>query len=494
MRLRLLVIGVPALVFAIIAGLLPLTAVLGGLITTSTASSCVAAVPVSGELRTPMSGPYKVGRGFGPRFHPIYHVWKQHNGIDLTLHGGPGPILAVTGGTVTRAGMNGDAGLNVVLDHGNGVESLYMHLSSISVQVGQSVTTGQQLGIEGSTGASTSPHLHWAIRVNGAYTDPVAWAAGRGLAIDGTVPDAAAAAPTSSAAPSSATAVAGWSAAQVQVAAQLVKAGVDQGRDARTLALLVAAGMAESSLTNINRGDAVRADTIGVLQIGPEHGTYAQRMDPYWSAQNLLQRLDAIPGGYATLEPTIAINKAQRNKDPWAYAKFWDQAVAVVAHLQADSSLITALGNGGAGCTTAGGTTPAAPTSCEPTGLAVESGLRPTALGYLRCAVVAFPQVKSWGGYRSSATSIDKQGHPAGLAIDVMIPDYKSATGIALGDQVAEWTIQNREALGVKYLIWRQRQWTPARGWTNMSDRGGDTANHFDHVHVTLSAEPGTLG
>ena len=94
-----------------------------------------------------------------------------------------------------------------------------------------------------------------------------------------------------------------------------------------------------------------------------------------------------------------------------------------------------------------------------------------------------FPEIKSMYGWRaSSAYSSD---HPNGRAIDIMIPSYKKNK--ALGDRIAKYFIDNNKSLKVKYVIWRQRNFTITRGkWVHMADRGGDTANHFDHVHVSF--------
>lgn len=84
--------------------------------------------------------------------------------------------------------------------------------------------------------------------------------------------------------------------------------------------------------------------------------------------------------------------------------------------------------------------------------------------------------VKTIYGYRPNA--IDKSGHPSGLAVDFMVNRQT-------GDQVAAFLLANRDVLGVKYVIWRQRL-NFGTGWRGMSDRGGITANHYDHVHVTF--------
>jgi len=95
----------------------------------------------------------------------------------------------------------------------------------------------------------------------------------------------------------------------------------------------------------------------------------------------------------------------------------------------------------------------------------------------------AFPQIKTIYGWRaSSAYSSD---HPNGRATDNMIPDYKKNK--ALGDAVAAWAIAHGKELHITYLIWRQRSYTISRGsWKNMADRGSDTANHMNHVHISF--------
>jgi hypothetical protein len=98
-----------------------------------------------------------------------------------------------------------------------------------------------------------------------------------------------------------------------------------------------------------------------------------------------------------------------------------------------------------------------------------------------------FGDVELIGGFRSSG-SRDPSGHPSGRAIDVMIPgDYNSDYMIGLGDAIAQWAMDNHERLGVKYVIWRQRVWTPQRGhWRAMEDRGSDNQNHMNHVHISF--------
>ncbi|MFZ0531335.1 MAG: SH3 domain-containing protein [Propionicimonas sp.] len=110
----------------------------------------------------------------------------------------------------------------------------------------------------------------------------------------------------------------------------------------------------------------------------------------------------------------------------------------------------------------------------EPFGKAAVVELRPL-----------FPAIRTIYGYRSS--SAYSSDHPSGRAIDIMIPSYKS--NVALGDAIAAYVIANGDRLHVSYVIWRQRNYRLTRGyWVKMADRGGDTANHYDHVHVSFFA------
>lgn len=110
---------------------------------------------------------------FGMRISPISGKWLMHKGVDLAAPTGT-PIKACKSGTVTYAvAMNPTYGNYVVLDHGNGMTSLYGHMSQILVKKGQKVTTNQVIGKVGSTGLATGPHLHFEIKLNGEPQDPL---------------------------------------------------------------------------------------------------------------------------------------------------------------------------------------------------------------------------------------------------------------------------------------------------------------------------------
>ncbi|WP_277630445.1 murein hydrolase activator EnvC family protein [Atopococcus tabaci] len=134
----------------------------------SSASQTSSSSSSSGFIR-PANG-YKTSN-YGYRTHPIYGYKKLHAGLDIS---GGGPIVAAQSGTVVQATYNGGWGYYVKIDHGNGLQTLYAHMQAGSLRVapGQKVSQGQQLGIMGTTGASTGVHLHFEVYKNGRTVDP----------------------------------------------------------------------------------------------------------------------------------------------------------------------------------------------------------------------------------------------------------------------------------------------------------------------------------
>ncbi|MEQ1736253.1 MAG: M23 family metallopeptidase, partial [Rhodoglobus sp.] len=124
-----------------------------------------------------------ISSGYGMRYHPIYHTWRLHNGVDVAGQGCGAPIDAAHAGVVTYAGWNGTLGNYVQINHGDGTSSGYGHIANggILVGYGQSVAAGQEIALVGSTGASTGCHVHFMIRINGALADPVPFMADRGI-------------------------------------------------------------------------------------------------------------------------------------------------------------------------------------------------------------------------------------------------------------------------------------------------------------------------
>ncbi len=117
----------------------------------------------------PISGYFGEQRSFngGP-------LGGHHGGTDFGVIAGT-PVLAVNDGTVVLAERVRVRGRLVVIDHGGGVFSAYAHMSEISVQPGASVVQGQRVGLVGSTGLSTAPHLHWELAVGGVLVDGLRW-------------------------------------------------------------------------------------------------------------------------------------------------------------------------------------------------------------------------------------------------------------------------------------------------------------------------------
>jgi murein DD-endopeptidase MepM/ murein hydrolase activator NlpD len=127
-------------------------------------------------LTMPVSG-HKTSN-FGMRFHPLFHYWRLHTGMDIGAGMGS-PILAAADGEVVRAGYSGGSGNYTCVYHGryqgDGIATCYAHQSQILVHPGQQVRRGQLIGRVGSTGNSTGPHLHFEVRLDGTPVDPAKW-------------------------------------------------------------------------------------------------------------------------------------------------------------------------------------------------------------------------------------------------------------------------------------------------------------------------------
>lgn len=128
----------------------------------------------SGIFSKPISGAY-ISSGYGPRVHPITGVvGKMHAGIDYAAPEGT-TIMAAESGVVIVAEWTSGYGNTVIIDHGDGLWTLYGHIRNggIKVKEGDSVTRGQKIAEVGSTGNSTGNHLHFEVRVNGSHTNPL---------------------------------------------------------------------------------------------------------------------------------------------------------------------------------------------------------------------------------------------------------------------------------------------------------------------------------
>jgi murein DD-endopeptidase MepM/ murein hydrolase activator NlpD len=123
----------------------------------------------------------KVSSPFGMRMHPVHHVLRMHNGVDLDadclMHSDgttDSPILATRDGVVTAANWSDDGGWYVIIDHLDGYRSHYLHMCERPfVKIGEAVSAGQVIGCIGTTGTSTGDHLHFGVSLNGSYVNPM---------------------------------------------------------------------------------------------------------------------------------------------------------------------------------------------------------------------------------------------------------------------------------------------------------------------------------
>ncbi len=126
----------------------------------------------SGMFLWPTSSSYITSHFSPNRVNPVTGVLRPHTGTDVGAGYGE-PVWAASGGTVIMAEYNGGYGNCVIISHGNGINTLYGHMSSILVSSGEKVSQGKQIGRIGSTGNSTGPHLHFEVLIDGTAVDPM---------------------------------------------------------------------------------------------------------------------------------------------------------------------------------------------------------------------------------------------------------------------------------------------------------------------------------
>lgn len=268
------------------------------------------------------------------------------------------------------------------------------------------------------------------------------------------------------------TPIAGYEHEQLVNAAWIMQAANALGLSARDQTIGVMTAMGESSLRVIDYGDAVGPDSRGLFQQRDNGawGSYADRMDPFISSTNFFKAMIANVPDRDTLEPTIVAHRVQRNADPYHYTRYWPAAVQVVEGLSGVQGIVT-------------GEQPVTSSQYSLGDVRPQTAIVANTVGPMFGIVTV-------GGYRESAR--DPNGHPSGLALDFMTNDI--ADGQATGDRLAQYLIDNADQLGVDYIIWWQQIWSADRadeGWRAMEDRGSDTENHFDHVHLNIKADAG---
>lgn len=126
----------------------------------------------NGTFTHPCPGYSRISSYFGYREQPLAGASTNHKGMDFAAPTGT-PIYAAAGGTVVSAGYSGKAGNLIVINHGNGLSTYYMHCHKIYVRAGQKVSKGQNIAIVGTTGNSTGPHLHFQVMSGGVPVNPL---------------------------------------------------------------------------------------------------------------------------------------------------------------------------------------------------------------------------------------------------------------------------------------------------------------------------------
>ena len=123
------------------------------------------------NVSAPLNSALFVTSDFGERFHPILQRETLHAGIDLKANFGI--VNAIADGIIVKEDYDTRSGNYIVIEHGNGIESIYCHLSKFLYRPGDLVFAGDRIAVSGATGAATAPHLHFAIKENGKFIDPL---------------------------------------------------------------------------------------------------------------------------------------------------------------------------------------------------------------------------------------------------------------------------------------------------------------------------------
>ncbi|MBA4023915.1 MAG: transglycosylase [Gordonia sp.] len=413
-----------------------------------------------GQQVKPMkAADFTVSSGFGPR------DGSMHQGIDLAGPEGA-PIYAAADGTVIAAGQAGGFGQWIVLDHninGHKWSTVYGHMwpQGVLVKAGQHVTAGQHIADRGNNGQSTGAHLHFEVWDGGhrdfgggTAVDPAGWVN------DSPEPGSAPAAPAPAApAPPAAPPVPAPVAAPAPATTSTVVSAADWDKVAQ---------LESGGNWAINTGNGY----FGGLQFNPQTwtgnggGQYAPTADA------------------ATREQQMEVANRVLGTQGWGAWPVTSKEAGVTAKTPAPAGAFVNAA--------AAPPKPAAPEAAKDPGplpplmppKGSEAHFQVDSVRLARAITVKFPQITTIGGWREDGGGY--QDHPDGRAVDIMIPNYTAADGIALGDQVNKYVHDNKDHFQVVYTIWRQEYFPANAPASKMDSRGGATADHYDHVHVTV--------
>ena len=269
---------------------------------------------------------------------------------------------------------------------------------------------------------------------------------------------------------------------QLTNAAKIIEVGRARNVPPSGWVVALTAALQESSLRNLPHGDR---DSAGLFQMRPSMGwgTLAQVTDPTYATTAFYGGPDVPPDNPGLLDvdnwqqmnPADAAQAVERSGYPDAYDRWVDDATALVRTVTGESFKCPSP----------------ASVDCPPTGLAVESGLVPDAVLVVRCAVHHF-DIANIGG-RSTSGHVAGSDHYTGRAADLMIDDWQTSAGAQFGDRVAAYFVDNADAFGITYVIWRGRIWSAAspiwRTYSHPDGRNDPTALHMDHLHISVSGD-----
>ena len=305
---------------------------------------------------------------------------------------------------------------------------------------------------------------------------------------------------------------------QAEASAKDERAAFVKAKAARAKAAKVVAAKRQQSLSAILEHERVRRELGNLARLaytsGPsELATISGYLDS--ESPSELMRQVALIESLANRRDTewdLAVAKAARAREAVARAserlaarqveldeaaKAWDQAQAAVKAARALLELrsqtpfgVEGAGSGTGAASIASTCGDAAYVQCVPS-IWGESKLTRDAIWLMRTVAAGWPQIGVVGGWRPTDPYPD---HPSGRAVDIMIPNYRWQWGVELGDEIATYFMNNADRYGIDYMIWRQRIWRagseepkPIEAWRQMSNRGGDTANHLDHIHISVT-------
>lgn len=152
---------------------------------TAAFTAAVGNLHLDAEIDVPSAWPLggRVTSGFGMRVAPIRGGWRMHPGLDISAASGT-RVRSAGAGLVVFSGYRSGYGNTVVVDHGDGMKTLYGHMSRLAIRKGRRVREGDVVGHVGSTGRSTGPHLHFEVRFRGEPVDPMCYLSGRPPRLD----------------------------------------------------------------------------------------------------------------------------------------------------------------------------------------------------------------------------------------------------------------------------------------------------------------------